>query len=641
MEGNLRRRRSGWLRGLILLMALWSALCLADDLTIQINGLTGPLLDQVRNRVSKFAIKDGPRLSPRRLQTIAANAEKEAAMALRPLGYYHARVTSAQTKTAESTWRLDLQIDPGPPLIIASASIEIHGDGAEMPELREWKKNWPLGAGKKLDQTLWESGKQAALDLLHAAGYFNAEFSQHTIAIDLANDRASTTLDLETGERAVMGKVTYRQNILKPGILELLPRFQEGQPYDSWLLEKFRLDIWRTGYFDNVDVIEERRLEEHPPRVNFVVDLKPRNRNTYQGSLGFGTDTRIRAQLQWNRHLLSSRGDTLDMGLGWQQQYDEYSFKSDYRLPRRTKAREFWTANLFVRRKNDDLQVKANDTDPNYIQLTSGNVFDYSLKLGRLIVRDRERGYEQLFETWYGQYLLEKSTFSLRDFAAGNHDGTDLAPDLEPYRDVDSSFSIGVNWDFPVVHGSGFATTGHHERAWIFTANKAWGSTKEFTQAYLSSSWHRLLSDRWKLLLRGEVGYSDAPVSHLQLDLADRALDLSVTDLPNLYRFKAGGGRSVRGYGFEDLSNNGIGSNNIVTASAEIEWSFRQDWSLATFYDIGNAFNDWSNAQLKRGAGLGIRWYSIAGPVRVDIAQALDIDGHPWQLHFTIGTPLL
>jgi translocation and assembly module TamA len=329
------------------------------------------------------------------------------------------------------------------------------------------------------------------------------------------------------------------------------------------------------------------------------------------------------------------------MGIGWQQQNNEYSFKTSYRLPRRVQARKFWTADYLVNRKNQDLEVKANDSDSDFIRLTNGDVIDYSLKLGNLIVRDLKQGYQQLFETWYGQYVLEKSTFSLRDLAMNNQNDMVLDENLDQFRDVDSSFSLGVNWDWPVVRGSAFHTEGHHERAWIFTANKAWGSTKEFSQAYVSSSWHKLLGENWKILLRGEVGYSDADVSKLELDLSEQSLRLSVTDLPDLYRFKAGGSRSVRGYGFENLSNNGIGSNNIVTGSAEVEWSFRQDWSAAAFFDVGNAFNDWGSPQLRKGAGLGIRWYSIAGPVRVDIAQALDIDGHPWQLHFTIGTPLL
>ena len=116
---------------------------------------------------------------------------------------------------------------------------------------------------------------------------------------------------------------------------------------------------------------------------------------------------------------------------------------------------------------------------------------------------------------------------------------------------------------------------------------------------------------------------------------------LSVTQLPARYRFKAGGSNNVRGYGFEELSDNDIGSNNIVAASAEIEMKVAKSWSVAAFADIGNAFNDWSEAEPRKGVGFGVRWYSIAGAVRVDLAQALDIEGRPWRVHFTMGSPLL
>ena len=68
---------------------------------------------------------------------------------------------------------------------------------------------------------------------------------------------------------------------------------------------------------------------------------------------------------------------------------------------------------------------------------------------------------------------------------------------------------------------------------------------------------------------------------------------------------------------------------------------FLESWSAAAFFDIGNAFNDWDNPNLKKGVGVGIRWYTIAGAIRVDFARALDFEGKPWRVHFTIGIPLL
>ena len=118
-------------------------------------------------------------------------------------------------------------------------------------------------------------------------------------------------------------------------------------------------------------------------------------------------------------------------------------------------------------------------------------------------------------------------------------------------------------------------------------------------------------------------------------------IELSVTELPSAYRFKAGGSQSVLGYGFENLSNNNVGSNNIITASAELELLFRENWSAAIFFYVGNAFNYWDTTTLKKGAGAGIRWYSIAGPIRLDFARAINEPDQPWRIHFTIGSPLL
>jgi translocation and assembly module TamA len=375
--------------------------------------------------------------------------------------------------------------------------------------------------------------------------------------------------------------------------------------------------------------------------VNLAVKASPRKRSTYQGSLGYGTDTGFRAQLFWNQHRLSERGDKLDMGLGWQETYQEYSFRTNYRLPRLARAREFWTADVLLSRKNQALRVKESDTATDYVELSSNTVTDYSMKLGRLITRDFERGYQQIQETWFGQYLLETVSASLAGSAssAGLYDPRiELPPEFG--KDT-RMLAFGVNWDWPAVRGSGFQTVGHHERAWVVTANEAWGSQTQFTQAYFSSNWHRMLGERWKLLLRGEIGYSQSDIADIELNVGDTMLQVSLTDVPNLYRFKAGGSRSVRGYAFETLSNNGIGSNNIITASAELEMNFRRNWSVAAFFDAGNAFNDWDQYELRKGVGVGIRWYSIAGAIRLDFAQALDIDGNPWRIHFTMGTPLL
>ncbi len=629
------------LLGLLLFGLLATTITKADVLEVSVSGLPESQLSSVQSRLNGHAVSSSQNLSSVRLQRIVEDVERDATEAMRPFGYYHAEVTSELQQREKGSWLISVSINPGPPLLVTKADIQVSGEGSGLEELRDWQRDWPMKPGKRLNQVRWEEQKNIALELAESHGYLTAQFVRQQIRANLDLNTAELELELVTGLRAVMGEVSFEQDVVNPEILRGLPRFETGQAYDAWLLEKFRFDVWQTGYFEDVEVIEERRLEETPPVVNLLVKASARKPNTYQGTLGYGTDTGIRAQILWTRRLLSSRGDSLDVGLGWQETNNEYSFRSSYRLPRRHTARQFWTADFAIRQTNQDLEITIDQSNDDLIKLANGDVTSYSLKGGLLVLRDFESGYQQIFENWYGQYVLESNDYTLLGQLPPELLNSLSANDLDLLKGTGSSMSLGVNWDWPAVRGSGFQTVGHHERLWIFTANEAWGSDSDFSQAYISSNWHRMMGDRFKLLLRGEVGYSDAEVREVDLQLNGKSAELSVSRLPAIYRFKSGGSRSVRGYSFESLSNNNIGSNNVVSASAEVEMLFKDQWSAAAFVDTGNAFNEWGDLELQTGVGLGVRWYTVIGALRLDVAHPLDLDGDPWRLHFTIGTPLL
>jgi translocation and assembly module TamA len=614
----------------------------ADELTIVIQGVEDPVLSNVRNRVEPFRLAGNARLSRQRREESRQAAERNARRALRPFGYYHPSINTRLKQQAERSWLMELNIDPGPPVVIADVLLEINGPGANLPELQAWKSAWPLPEGNTLVQPDWDQQIQRALDIAADSGYLLAEFTTRRMEVDLEQNLAMLKLSLETGEQAVMGEVRFEQDIVNPQILENLPRFTAGDPYNTWIMERFRIDVWRTGYFNNIEIVEDRRLEESPPRVNLNVSLEPRHRNTYQGSIGVGSDTGPRVQFSWNRHLISRRGDSFSLGTGWQDHNNEFFIRGGYRIPRNVKSRQFWVADVLLKQENEDLKVSDSFYGEDLFTLGNADINDYSIRLGRLKVRNRKQGFRQLFETMYGQYLSE-----LIDYRLNPDDPPELTALLTansgeiPLGRTSNNLSFGIEYDMPYIRGQGFETTGLHNRAWAFTSNDAWGSDDNFTQIYISSRWNFRVGQRWKFLLRGEVGYTDAKVNDIDVEIEDSLVNLSVTQLPNLYRFKAGGSTSVRGYGFERLSNNNIGSNNIITASAEAELRVLSNWSVAAFFDVGNAFNEWDDRDLKRGIGVGIRWYTIAGAIRIDFAKGLDLPDKPWRIHFTIGTSLL
>ena len=439
-----------------------------------------------------------------------------------------------------------------------------------------------------------------------------------------------------------MGTVTFDQDIVNEGVLTGLQRFQQGDAYSSWLLEKLRLDLWRSGFFEDIEVVERRDLNASPARVDLDVKFEPRNKDTYQGTLGYGTDTQVRGQFLWSRHLLSTRGDNLKVGFGWQQRDNEFSVQANYRLPRETTPRQFWVASAGMKSEKQVLEVSATGDLENLYNIARGTVSGYSLRLGKTRARNMQGGFEQLFETMFVAFLNETHDFTPTQNVGITFEEP-IIPVLKEYqlKNTTNSTAIGMDWDWPEIRGSGFSTTGHHERAWLFTSNSAWGSDVEYSQVYLSSHWNFLAGENWKFLLRAEAGYTDATTSAVTIPVDDIDLIVAATELPNLYRFKAGGSRSVRGYEFESLDANGLGSINILTASAEVEYRFLGDWSAAAFVDVGNAFNDWGSPDLKLGSGFGLRWYSTIGAFRLDFAQGWDLAGDPWRVHLTIGTPLL
>jgi len=122
----------------------------------------------------------------------------------------------------------------------------------------------------------------------------------------------------------------------------------------------------------------------------------------------------------------------------------------------------------------------------------------------------------------------------------------------------------------------------------------------------------------------------------------------TVTDefhqLPSSVRFFAGGSQSVRGYAYQSLgpvddSGRVVGGKHLMTGSIEFEHSLGGKWGVAIFYDAGNAIDDLDD-KLERGAGLGLRWKSPIGPVRIDFASALTRPGDPWRIHINIGPDL-
>jgi translocation and assembly module TamA len=122
------------------------------------------------------------------------------------------------------------------------------------------------------------------------------------------------------------------------------------------------------------------------------------------------------------------------------------------------------------------------------------------------------------------------------------------------------------------------------------------------------------------------------------------------SDLPASQRFFAGGDRSIRGFGINELSppvdpekastpdsttDEGGGGENKIVGSLEFERDFPRNFRGAVFFDFGNAFNDW-DTPLEYSVGVGVRWKLPMLMIGVDVAQALSERDMKPRLHLNI-----
>lgn len=616
----------------------------SSNVITEVSGISGELLENVRLSVSLIRAERLDEVSVWRLRQMATDARAEVREALRPFGYYRPRVEVRliEPEREELPWQATIRVDPGSPVRVHRLDVRIVGEGASDRALIAWRNEWPLPEEAVLRHPAWEAAWRDLERLARQRGYFQARFTTRRIEVDPDRGRADLRLVFETGPRYRFGTHHTHNGDFSARLINRLTIITPGEPYDIARIDEQREALARSTLFRRVIIEEEHDEDDH--RVDLRYELETRLPNTYRATIGFGTDTGGRLQLGWERHYLSRRGNRLDSGFGVQQRNNEFVLRSEYQHPRGSTPMDFLTAGALLRREQDNFRfIDENRLEPVF-ESFEGRREQSELTFGRL----QERGWlPRLFypveERIFISVLHESfDAFRLARFSPENEALLAANPELGDYlRTSTDTVAAGARWRLPNISGRGFNIAGQVVEARVMAAHESLGSPVSFTQGYLSARIHQIFGERHKLLLRGELGYTEARTRTLDIALDDRTLELSITELPERYRFKTGGDRSVRGYGFENLSTNRNGANNLIVGSVEYEYRVGRNWSLAAFYDIGNAFNDFNRPKLRRGAGVGFRWYTLIGPFQIDFAQALDEVDDPWRVHFTIGTQLL
>jgi translocation and assembly module TamA len=159
-------------------------------------------------------------------------------------------------------------------------------------------------------------------------------------------------------------------------------------------------------------------------------------------------------------------------------------------------------------------------------------------------------------------------------------------------------------------------------------AHQALGSDTGLLQLLAGGNTIIPLPGRLKLLLRAQGGttWKNEPLA----------------EIPASLRFFAGGDQSVRGYAYQslgptDASGKVVGGEHLAVGSVELEAPLGEDWGVATFFDLGNAFNSLLEIDWARGAGIGVRRYTVIGPIKIDLARQIGVANPAFRLHLSVG----
>ncbi len=567
-------------------------------------------------------------LRARRLGHLLRVAENEARSALEPFGYYSPTISVERSdrpaaagtnsddasRTADDadevaddgdgndgsdrTLTVTIDIQPGEPVRVRGFDLGVDGPASDDVSVVAALAAFQPRTGEILDHQHYETGKAKVALALANHGYFDAVLANHRVEVTRAQQAADIDLRWDSGARHTLGEARFTQTpapVINARLLDKLVPWSPGQPFDQTELERLRKSLVALDYFGLVDVqaAPEPGVDKQVP---VDVQLTPAKRSIYSWGASYGTLSGAGISAGVERRYLNARGHKALAQLDWAEKRKTATLQ--YRIPAFAWLDGWYTASLQA------ADEQTSYVDSRRLEFVASRSGQYSEHLNLVAALHLLR------ERWaYASLTRPTPTFQYASF---------VYPSLRAeYIDVDERMA-------PRRGGGGTLT---------LRGGKGGADGKAtFTQLHASVQWFHGFDADSRLLARGELGHT---------------FTADVLDLPPSLRYYAGGDRSVRGYGWHEIgpriaTGGGdyfTGAPNVVTASLEYERYIRGPWGAAVFVDTGSAFEG-RDADLHTGVGIGLRWRSPVGPVRIDIARGLNSPDSPITLHLNIGADL-
>jgi outer membrane protein insertion porin family len=440
----------------------------------------------------------------------------------------------------------------------------------------------------------------------------------------------------------VAGNTKTRDKVVRRELLA-----SEQELFSSTKITQSRNALQRTGYFEDVQMTTKKTAQ--PDTVDVLVDVKEGPTGTFQvgGGYSSGDGFLFNANISEKNLLGRGQGVTGNFSFGSRRQDFIVNLNDPY----------FLDSKMGVGIDGFKTEREYTDFDENKIGF--GVSTTYPLKDFKMPFLGRPRAERNIGS----DELASNATPTMWDYMRGgvsydltheNIDGVSrTAPDLirsEAGKSLTSSVTPGLSYD---SRDHFFAPTEGTKSALSVKMAGLGGDTR-FIKSDMSARWHYpLLKDpkwggSWVLALGGQLGYG--------VGLAER--NNGSKDLPLFERYFLGGINSVRGFADRSLgprapskcdtdgenckSTDVIGGGKALVLNSEILFPIMEQYGVrgVAFFDMGNAFENFSFGELRRSVGAGVRWMSPFGPLRVELGLPLNKkpDDETSVLGFSIGS---
>ncbi|MEE3118145.1 MAG: autotransporter assembly complex family protein [Pseudomonadota bacterium] len=523
------------------------------------------------------------------LRRYAATAVSQASKAVRALGYYQPQIDwRVEEDEDDDGARLILTIQPGEPVRVTSRTVEIRGPAGSDAKFTRELPDKPA-EGDILNHGEYATLRDTIQTRARQRGYFDGQFLEKSLRVNPETRTAEVTLIYESGERYRLGAVSFEEgHWFEIGLLEDFVTFAPGIPYHTDEIAKLNRDLSSSGYFSGVD-IDARPANAVDRVIPVSVGLTRRPPRSVGVGVGLSTDVGPRFRGNWREHWINPMGH-------------KRGAETELSVPRQSVSGWY------------ELPLDPPMTD--LIRLTAGYQREDIENVESELLTFGQQWQHQLDNDWLQvlSFRWEGERYNIGNDETG----------------TSSLFLPGLGYSKRYADQALDPSQGYRLQFDITGAHRAVLSTVDVLHASALAKGLYTIFDNHRFLGRVQVG-----------GVATNKFE----DVPPSLRFFAGGDQSVRGYGYETLSpenENGVavGGRFLMVGSVEYQYQFAQQWRGALFVDHGNAINDPLDP-LATGAGIGLRWVSPVGPLRLDIAKGLDPEfGGGWRVHFSMGPEL-